>query len=449
MPNWCSNSLVFRGDTQDLVALFRKIHGDHCHLGLNKVIPEPPALRAAKSTNSLPPVWHDWRCENWGTKWDVDREDDSWVSAYIQFGAVTLSFETAWSPPLPVTAAIAKMFPAVEVDHLHCDEGWGAAGRAVWIGGKCISFRDFSHGTRDYDLATRGIRPEDAAVPECDWSTTVPTTQAASLIEAKSDLRPPPPPHPPTLESLLARVSAAQSLGELSTSSALALSHHHGFPLPTWHAAGLPMTPHLAWNTIGFPWSPPPCPDSSPLFIRYEAPPPIEDTTRPCPGSPPSLSLVEKSPIERGQPVRGMGRIVQLESGIDILSPSGWSASSLGRDGEAVVMVSRSGSCQTPPDGSPSCIHWKISPDTGRPFLFATAFCSGGKLWNPDKFTPAYTEFFESGRIRRTASFFAGKLSATPARAAVVEFSDSGPLLSPARIGQSRKIRSLSKGQSL
>jgi hypothetical protein len=41
--------------------------------------------------------WYDWRCENWGTKWEVcefygvDRHGDT-----ISFG-----FSSAWSPPIP------------------------------------------------------------------------------------------------------------------------------------------------------------------------------------------------------------------------------------------------------------------------------------------------------------------------------------------------------------
>jgi len=51
--------------------------------------------------------WYDWSNENWGTKWNAysseledEREGEAW-----------LTFETAWSPPIPVVKALGRMFP--------------------------------------------------------------------------------------------------------------------------------------------------------------------------------------------------------------------------------------------------------------------------------------------------------------------------------------------------
>ena len=49
---------------------------------------------------------YEWCIDNWGTKWnayEVARRDFD--------GDVIVSFKTAWSPPLPVIAALAERFP--------------------------------------------------------------------------------------------------------------------------------------------------------------------------------------------------------------------------------------------------------------------------------------------------------------------------------------------------
>jgi hypothetical protein len=43
--------------------------------------------------------WYDWSLQNWGTKWNCS-------DAFINESG--MSFTTAWSPPLPVIAVLAK-----------------------------------------------------------------------------------------------------------------------------------------------------------------------------------------------------------------------------------------------------------------------------------------------------------------------------------------------------
>ena len=73
--------------------------------------------------------WYDWRCENWGTKWDVvDVEIDEALSRekVEEFTADTKSsFEfrcwTAWGPPTPVWDKLQKM--GIRVHATYQDEG--------------------------------------------------------------------------------------------------------------------------------------------------------------------------------------------------------------------------------------------------------------------------------------------------------------------------------------
>jgi hypothetical protein len=79
------------------------------------------------------PNWYDWQCEHWGTKWnayEASIEDESWDRLLI-------CFDTAWSPPEPVIAALRgkleEMFPAddgyeVYVAGAWVEEGYQSAG---------------------------------------------------------------------------------------------------------------------------------------------------------------------------------------------------------------------------------------------------------------------------------------------------------------------------------
>ena len=64
-----------------------------------------------KSTDITDQRWYDWRIQNWDTKWDaydvVVTDDDP--------ESVEIEFNTAWSPPEPICAAIRDEYPDVSV----------------------------------------------------------------------------------------------------------------------------------------------------------------------------------------------------------------------------------------------------------------------------------------------------------------------------------------------
>ncbi|MCM1220978.1 MAG: hypothetical protein NC548_41480, partial [Lachnospiraceae bacterium] len=77
------------------------------------------------------PTWYDWCCENWGTKWnaycDTVIDDDR------------ISFETAWSTPLPILKKLSETYPDLEIEHWWADEDVGCnVGHAIYKGGKII-----------------------------------------------------------------------------------------------------------------------------------------------------------------------------------------------------------------------------------------------------------------------------------------------------------------------
>lgn len=70
--------------------------------------------------------WYDWNCQHWGTKWNA------YESKAIPGG---VSFETAWSAPHVVIAALAARFPDATIEHLWADEDIGSnCGTRVYRG---------------------------------------------------------------------------------------------------------------------------------------------------------------------------------------------------------------------------------------------------------------------------------------------------------------------------
>lgn len=86
MPNWCMNNLTISHDdpakAQEFADAFNS--GNTC----NHYLPLPDGED-----------WYNWQCNNWGTKWDfgADEYDDPVV---VENNKVSVSFNTAWSPPI-------------------------------------------------------------------------------------------------------------------------------------------------------------------------------------------------------------------------------------------------------------------------------------------------------------------------------------------------------------
>jgi hypothetical protein len=110
MPNWCDNQITITGPNSVIDKIEKIVRDDDSHENnglLNFFRPMPKELEGTTSPGSQakkpqPMIegfdnWYDWRCENWGTKWEVcefygvDRQGDT-----ISFG-----FSSAWAPPIP------------------------------------------------------------------------------------------------------------------------------------------------------------------------------------------------------------------------------------------------------------------------------------------------------------------------------------------------------------
>ena len=163
MPNWCNNSLLVttiesnntkkkesQEQLQDFIRRaklqayeYKNDNGDTikekgCDLSMNQLYPMPTELEGTKSPSDTP-NWYDWRCNNWGTKWDVDA-----CLEYDEEDMLEYSFDSAWSPPTNFIEKVSKDFPLLRFRLKYEEEGNGFMGVAVSINGhlddQCIDY---------------------------------------------------------------------------------------------------------------------------------------------------------------------------------------------------------------------------------------------------------------------------------------------------------------------
>lgn len=58
------------------------------------------------------PTWYEWRCENWGVKWNTHepelKTDEQECLEY--------EFDTAWNEPVPIFVALSEQFPNITIN---------------------------------------------------------------------------------------------------------------------------------------------------------------------------------------------------------------------------------------------------------------------------------------------------------------------------------------------
>jgi len=146
MPNWCSNDLTIITKTpKQFTKLIQGITNNSDQpFDFNRIIPVPQELLDSTSPNKTNPQemidkyghadWYDFCCSKWGTKWnacDVEMRLESPTE-------VSMSFNTAWSPPIPVIEAIAQKYPFAEITLSFYEEGMGYAGEVCYRKGELV-----------------------------------------------------------------------------------------------------------------------------------------------------------------------------------------------------------------------------------------------------------------------------------------------------------------------
>jgi len=177
MPNHISNHLFVRGEDEDndydAMKLIRAVMDTgESRFDFNVLDPYPAEWEA------LDKAWHEafersprqpmselpadgynnggynWCIKHWGTKWN----------AYdISYQYDDLYFDTAWSTPLPIWAALSARFPEMELVIEFADEDIGSnCGILTYKGGKQISITR-EHSLDDPVMFARAIRAEASA----------------------------------------------------------------------------------------------------------------------------------------------------------------------------------------------------------------------------------------------------------------------------------------------
>ena len=77
------------------------------------------------STGKQDDRWYNWRCQNWGTKWDAYSMEIDEVDMPHGF---EVNFETAWSPPEEVCYAIKEQYDDLSMSWFYDEPGCEVAG---------------------------------------------------------------------------------------------------------------------------------------------------------------------------------------------------------------------------------------------------------------------------------------------------------------------------------
>jgi len=153
MPNWCANSLKLVATTADsekkLAEIVQELERaktageDASFFTLIKPIPQDLMIRAGSFGSDTPEQkelkiaeqknldkygykhWYDYCVAEWGTKWDA-KTIDSDEPYEIEGNAVTIYFDTAWSPPMGIYHALEDMGFNIEATYI--EQGMGYIG---------------------------------------------------------------------------------------------------------------------------------------------------------------------------------------------------------------------------------------------------------------------------------------------------------------------------------
>lgn len=145
MPNWCNNDLKLTH--ADPAMMQRALDGFNANALLGEFLPIPESLKITAGRDGLDGSpeqielvaaeaanlklhgfknWFDWSVANWGTKWDVGRIDNPPASLDTD-GALRVSFESAWAPP--VQAYLSLIDLGFNVLAYYYEPGMGFCGR--------------------------------------------------------------------------------------------------------------------------------------------------------------------------------------------------------------------------------------------------------------------------------------------------------------------------------
>jgi hypothetical protein len=134
MPNHVLSEIIFRhvnaSERRTILTMVRDGKGE---INFNILVPMPLNIWMGSVGQNHEKKFKrtalDWCRENWGTKWNAYGFDQGYTSIVETDDSLTLTFQTAWSPPYPWIAALFN-FTKLSFEHNYVDEG----GSTVYTG---------------------------------------------------------------------------------------------------------------------------------------------------------------------------------------------------------------------------------------------------------------------------------------------------------------------------
>jgi len=143
MPNWVTNILTINADEKMVEQILSEVKSKESKFDFNLIVPMPSELKGTTAPTRILSEedyakgnmqgitqamsdelkqkcgydnWYDWCYTHWGTKWNSDE-------VFISDNEIT--FNTAWSNPLPIIIALSEKYPDVQFDIKFADEDFG------------------------------------------------------------------------------------------------------------------------------------------------------------------------------------------------------------------------------------------------------------------------------------------------------------------------------------
>ena len=146
MPNWCHNRVTAYGN-EDKIEKVKEIF--ESKTPFNDIFPQPDWKTTPNENGELPVLhqefnkngdlfyetynfpdgknddrWYSWCVDNWDTKWEASEVEFECDDSEI----LTITFDTAWSPPEGVMTKLREKFPDVSFQCFYDEPGCEAAG---------------------------------------------------------------------------------------------------------------------------------------------------------------------------------------------------------------------------------------------------------------------------------------------------------------------------------
>lgn len=191
MPNWCYNKVTFKhADIKQLQKLARAWNRGKlmqgflpCPKPLQKAVSgffgdkeKQAALEKQHARNVAKyghATWYDWSIAEWGTKWDVGRNEfDDRLKCPAGTKQLTVQFDSAWSPPVEFYTYMTES-EGFDICAYYYEGGMGFAGK--------YASRD---GDKYYDFpGTLPISDEEKALAELEKKIPADVVDALGLAD--------------------------------------------------------------------------------------------------------------------------------------------------------------------------------------------------------------------------------------------------------------------------